>query len=60
MVFKIWGLHSWFLVWFFCYFGVFAVASTVAKDVIKEKDMPPREVVASVTLIEVSEYVAVQ
>lgn len=49
------------LVWmFFCYSDIFSVASTVSKDVIKEKDMPQRKVVANVTLMEVFEYLAVQ
>ena len=49
------------LVWrCFCYFGIFAVASTVSKDVIREKDMPQREVAASVMLIKASGYLAVQ
>lgn len=49
------------LVWrFFCYFDIFSVASTVSKDVIKEKGTPQSEVVASVTLIQAFEYLAVQ
>lgn len=51
---------GFYLAWrFFCFFGIFSVASALSKDVTKEKNMLQSEVVASVMVIETFEYLAV-